>query len=161
MTSQKPQNPMSENITRNQVFISYSHQEQQWLTKLQKHLKPMIRNQNIVVWDDSKIQPGAKWREEIENALVAAKVAVLLVSPDFLASDFIADNELPPLLDAAEAEGLTIIWIPLTYSNYEETEIEKYQSAHPPNQPLESLNSAQENQAWVNICKKIKAVVLQ
>jgi internalin A len=85
----------------------------------------------------------------------------LLVSPDFLASDFIADNELPPLLDAAETEGLTIIWIPLSFSSYEETEIEKYQSVHPPNQPLDSLNSAQENQAWVKICKEIKAAVLR
>ncbi len=157
---QKPQIPMSESITRNQVFISYSHQDRQWVTKLQKHLKPMIRNQNMVVWDDSKIQAGANWREEIENALAAAKVAVLLVSPDFLASDFIADNELPPLLDAAENEGLTIIWIPLTYSGYEHTEIANYQSAHPPNQPLKSLNSAQEDQAWVNICKKIKEAVI-
>jgi len=160
-TSHNPQIPMSEPITRNQVFISYSHQDQQWLTKLQKHLKPMIRNQTFVVWDDTKIQPGAKWREEIKKALAAAKVAVLLVSPDFLASDFIADNELPPLLDAAEAEGLTIIWIPLTYSGYEETEIEKYQSAHPPNQPLNSLNSGQEDRAWVNICKKIKTAILE
>ncbi|QLE48966.1 TIR domain-containing protein [Nostoc sp. C057] len=152
--------PMSEPVIRNQVFISYSHQDQEWLTKLQKHLKPMIRNQKLLVWDDTKIQPGAKWREEIENALTAAKVAVLLVSPDFLASDFIADNELPPLLDAAEAKGLTIIWIPLSSSGYDETEIEKYQSAHPPNQPLDSLNSAQENKAWVDICKKIKAAVL-
>ncbi|MDZ8104769.1 MAG: COR domain-containing protein [Nostoc sp. DedQUE12a] len=161
LTSQNPQILMSEPITRNQVFISYSHQDQQWLTKLQKHLKPMIRNQSLIAWDDSKIQPGANWREEIEKALAAAKVAVLLVSPDFLASDFIADNELPPLLDAAEAEGLTIIWIPLTYSGYEETEIEKYQSAHPPNHPLNSLNSAQEDQAWVNICKEIKAAILR
>ncbi|BAY78185.1 Miro domain-containing protein [Nostoc linckia NIES-25] len=160
LTSHNPQILMSEPIVINQVFISYSHQDQQWLTKLQKHLKPMIRNQTFVAWDDSKIQPGAKWREEIEKALAAAKVAVLLVSPDFLASDFIADNELPPLLDAAEAEGLTIIWIPLTYSSYEETEIEKYQSAHPPNQPLNSLNSAQENRAWVDICKKIKAAIV-
>ncbi|MFN6502109.1 MAG: COR domain-containing protein [Nostoc sp. DedQUE01] len=161
LTSQNPQIPMSEPITRNQVFISYSHQDQHWLTKLQKHLKPMIRNQTLVAWDDSKIQPGAKWRDEIENALAAAKVAVLLVSPDFLASDFIADNELPPLLDAAEAEGLTIIWIPLTYSGYEETEIEKYLSVHPPNQPLKSLNSAQEDQAWMNICKQIKAAIVR
>ncbi|MEH1867208.1 MAG: COR domain-containing protein [Nostoc sp.] len=160
-TSPNLEKSMSEPVTRNQVFISYSHQDQEWLTKLQKHLKPIIRNQNMLVWDDSKIQPGAKWREEIENALAAEKVAVLLVSPDFLASDFIADNELPPLLDAAEAKGLTIIWIPLSSSGYDETEIEKYQSAHPPNQPLDSLNLAQENKAWVDICKKIKAAVFR
>ncbi|MHC5862985.1 toll/interleukin-1 receptor domain-containing protein, partial [Nostoc sp.] len=159
LTSQNSPISISEPVTKNQVFISYSHQDQEWFTKLQKHLKPMIRNQNLVVWDDTKIQPGTKWREEIENALAAAKVAVLLVSPDFLASDFIADNELPPLLDAAEAEGLTIIWIPLSFSSYEEIEIEKYQSAHPPNKPLDSLDSAQQNEAWVAICKKIKAAV--
>ncbi|MDZ8264638.1 COR domain-containing protein, partial [Nostoc sp. ChiQUE01b] len=160
-TPPNSQIPMSEPIIRNQVFVSYSHQDQEWLTKLQKHLKPMIRNQKLLAWDDTKIQPGAKWREEIENALAVAKVAVLLVSPDFLASDFIADNELLPLLDAAEAEGLRIIWIPLSFSYYDETEIEKYQSAHPPNQPLDSLNLAQESKAWVDICKKIKAAVLE
>ncbi|MEH2289819.1 leucine-rich repeat domain-containing protein [Nostoc sp.] len=160
-TSLTLQIPMFEPITRNQIFISYSHQDREWLTKLQKHLKPMIRNQNMLVWDDTKIQPGAEWRKEIENALAAAKVAVLLVSPDFLASDFIADNELPPLLDAAEAKGLTIIWIPLSFSSYHKTKIEKYQSAHPPNQPLDSLNSAQENKAWVDICDKIEAALLQ
>ncbi|MBC1297457.1 leucine-rich repeat domain-containing protein [Nostoc sp. UCD122] len=143
-----------------EVFISYSHQDQEWLTKLQKHLKPIIRNQNLFVWDDTKIRPGAEWRKEIENALAAAKVAVLLVSPNFLASDFIHENELPPLLNAAQAKGLTIIWIPLSFSSYEETEIEKYQSAHPSNQPLDSLNPAQENKAWVDICKKIKAAAI-
>ncbi|MBE8985692.1 COR domain-containing protein [Nostoc sp. LEGE 12450] len=143
-----------------EVFISYSHQDQEWLTKLQKHLKPIIRNQNLLVWDDTKIQAGAEWSKEIENALAAAKVAVLLVSPNFLASDFIHENELPPLLNAAQAKGLTIIWIPLSFSSYEETEIEKYQSAHPPNQPLDSLNPAQENKAWVDICKKIKAAAI-
>ncbi|MBE8988468.1 COR domain-containing protein, partial [Nostoc sp. LEGE 12450] len=152
--------PMSEPVTRNQVFVSYSHQDQEWLTKLQKHLKPMIRNQKLLVWDDTKIQPGAKWREEIENALAAAKVAVLLVSSDFLASDFIANDELPTLLAAAEAKGLTIIWIPLSSSGYEETEIKNYQSAHPPNQPLDRLDSGQQNEAWVVICKKIKAAFL-
>ncbi|MBG1245009.1 COR domain-containing protein [Nostoc sp. NZL] len=143
-----------------EVFISYSHQDQEWLTKLQKHLKPIIRNQNLLVWDDTKIQAGAEWSKEIENALAAAKVAVLLVSPNFLASDFIHENELPPLLNAAQGKGLTIIWIPLSSSSYEETEIEKYQSAHPPNQPLDSLDVSEENKAWVNICKKIKAAAI-
>ena len=144
-------------VTRNQVFISYSHKDQEWLSKLQDCLKPIIRNQkNLVVWDDTKIKVGAQWRKEIENALAVAKVAILLVSHNFLASDFIHENELPPLLDAAEAKGLTIIWIPLSSSNYEDTEIQKYQSVYSPNQPLKSLNPAEEDKAWVEICKEIK-----
>lgn len=145
-----------EPVISNQVFISYSHQDHEWLSKLQIHLKPMIRNQTLDVWDDTKIQPGAEWRKEIENALRVAKVAVLLVSPEFLASDFIAENELPPLLNAAQTEGLTIIWIPLTHSCYEGTEIEKYQATHPPNSPLDSLNASEQNRALVDICKQIK-----
>ena len=148
--------PMSQTVP---VFISYSHQDQQWLTQLQTQLKPLIRNQTIAAWDDTQIRAGAKWRKDIDQALAAAKVAVLMVSPNFLASDFIANHELPPLLDAAERKGLTIIWIPISYSLYEETEINAYQAAHPPSQPIDSLSPSERNKAWVAICKQIKAAV--
>ncbi|NEZ60803.1 COR domain-containing protein [Adonisia turfae] len=146
-----------QSMTRDQIFVSYSHLDQAWLGQFQTLIKPLIRSRMITVWDDTHIQAGSDWRQDINCALASAKVAVLLVSPSFLASDFIADNELPPLLDAAEHHGLTIIWIPISHSLYSETKIEKYQAAHSPNYPLDSLNSAEQNQAWVSICKKIKA----
>jgi|GEM_PF-1384865 len=141
---------------REEIFISYSHTDLEWLQMLQIHLKPLIRNKSITVWVDTQIRAGMAWREEIEKAIARAKVAVLLVSPNFLASDFIVENELPPLLNAAKEEGLTIIWVPLRFGLYEETEIAQYQAAHSPNQPISSLSQSEQDKALVDICKKIK-----
>ncbi|NEP02842.1 MAG: formylglycine-generating enzyme family protein [Symploca sp. SIO2E9] len=80
-----------------------------------------------------------------------------MVSSDFLASEFIAEHELPPLLAAAKTQGLKIIWIYLSACLYKYTEIEAYQAAHDPSQPLDSLTFSQQNQVLVDICQKIQA----
>ena len=86
------------------VFISYSHSDRKWLNRLDTMLKPYIRAGQLVIWQDPYIQVGARWQREISAALVRARVGVLLVSPDALASDFIWEVEIPALCRASFAQ---------------------------------------------------------
>lgn len=144
-------------VGRNQVFISYSHKDRKWLEYLLKMLKPGLRNRAAepLIWDDTNIASGDKWREQIIDALASAKVAILLVSSDFLASDFISKHELPPILEAARKEGLRILWIYINECLYEETDIEAYQAVYDTSKPLDSLKLSARNKALKGICKKI------
>lgn len=142
--------------TRDQVFISYSHLDKDWLDKLQATLKPLLRKQTIDVWADTRIKAGAQWKDEIKQALARAKVAVLLVSRNFLASDFIADEEIPPILSAAKHDGLTVIWVPVGACLYDETDIAAYQAAIDPGKPLNGMKDADQDAALVTIAKAIR-----
>ena len=85
-----------------------------------------------------------------------ARVAVLLITPHFLASDFIANDELPPLLKAAEEGGLTILWVAVRHSLYGETAIAAYQAANNPTRPLAALSASEQDEELVKIAQKIR-----
>jgi hypothetical protein len=83
-------------------------------------------------------------------------VAVLLVTPDFLASDFIINHELPALFNAANKKGVQILWVAVKPSMFEETFISELQAANDPDKPLSSLTKAKADKEIVQICKKVK-----
>jgi internalin A len=129
--------------TRDHVFVSYSHLDKGWLDKLREFLHPDIRNGRIDYRDDRNIEPGDKWHEEIVDYIARARVAVLLVSPNFLASRFIMETELPLILEA-EGQGLTILWVPLSGTFYGPNalagadRVTRYQAVWDANQPLDT-----------------------
>lgn len=145
---------------RTQVFVSYSHADSEHLLRLRVHLRPYERKGQVDLWVDTKIKTGQKWRTEIEGALERAAVAVLLVSADFLASDFVVDNELPPLLLAAQEEGVTILPVILKPCAFNATkEISQFQAANAPSNPLISCGEAEREAIWVKVAEAVSEAV--
>jgi hypothetical protein len=80
------------------VFVSYSRQDAEWLRRVATMLKPLVRGRRCELWFDTLIGTGQQWQPEVDDAIARADIALLLVSPDFLASDFIMGCELPALI---------------------------------------------------------------
>jgi hypothetical protein len=80
------------------IFVSYARSNKalvsQFVEQLNSQLSPSKKN-NYCVWIDDCINPGEKWRSEIDFALDNCNIGLLLITPKFLSSNFIIENELP------------------------------------------------------------------
>lgn len=146
-------------VARKPVFISYSHKDKEWLDKLRSFLKPLEDQMDL--WDDEKIKAGDLWREEIKKSLMAARAAILLVSQDFLTSEFISTQELPTLLERADTQGVKIFWIAVRPSTYQEYPIQKYQALNNPKHPLTTLDDGECENVFCQIHNKIKEALAE
>lgn len=91
------------------IFISYSHQDEVWKDRLVQQLGVLEGEGLFTVWHDRKIGLGQDWFPEIERAIQAARVAILLISANFLTSDFIKRKEIPEFLRRRQEEGLLVV----------------------------------------------------
>jgi hypothetical protein len=146
-------------LTRTKVFISYSHADKEWLERLKRHLKPLVREGSLDYWDDTHIRPGDDWKQEIQKALDTAQVAVLLISADFFASDFIDETELPPLLDAAKAKGVRILPVILSASRFARNpNLARFQAVNPPDRPLDGMPRVEQEKVLDRLAHTIESI---
>ena len=126
------------------VFISYSHKDKEYLDRLLVHLRPLEREGLIGLWADTAMTGGEHWRDEIKQALERARLAILLISPDFLDSEFILNNELPELLFTAQSRGTYILPIILSPCRFARDRLlSQFQAINNPAAPLASMSHAE------------------
>ena len=151
-----PNNPL-----RNKVFISYSHKDTDFLKRCRVHLKgldPIVLRDNV--WDDTKIQIGDDWEKEIRTTLERTKVAILLISADFYASEFIQNKELPVLLEAARAGQVTIVSVLLKASKFGRDEnLRRYQAINSAPKWLAALEVWEQEVIWDELAEKISKIL--
>lgn len=140
------------------VFVSYCRADSAWLQRLKVHLRPLVRDGELDFWDDSKISPGQDWKREIATALTSAHVAVLLVSADFLASDFVSSSELPPILRGAEDGGVLVLPVivePCLFDAHQP--LSRFQALNPPERPLSAMPRHEAEQQLATLAGTIRA----
>ncbi|HYP39092.1 MAG TPA: FxSxx-COOH system tetratricopeptide repeat protein [Chloroflexia bacterium] len=92
-----------------EIFISYAHEDENLRKELEKHLSILTRRKMIIGWQDRKIIPGHNWKKEIDEKLNTAKVILLLVSADFLASDYCYGIEMKKALQRDKVKEARVI----------------------------------------------------
>jgi hypothetical protein len=144
------------------VFISYSHADKKWLERLKRHLKPLVREGCLDCWDDTHIRPGDDWQQEIRTALDTAQAAVLLISADFFASDFIDETELPPLLTAAQEKGVRVLPLILSASRFaRDPNLGPFQAVNSPDQPLNEMAEGEQEKVLERLAQTIESTLSQ
>lgn len=139
------------------IIVSYSHRDKDVLDRLLVHLRPLERDGLIDVWNDQRIEAGADWKHEVEAALRNASVAILLVTADFLASDFIIENELPPLLEQAEMHGTRILPVIVKPCRYvRDRRRRRLQAINDPRTPLLMLTPVEQERVLDEVAEAVE-----
>jgi hypothetical protein len=147
--------PADRVIRRVRLFYSYSHQDKKFRERLEIHLAALRRQGLIEDWHDRKITAGREWKNDIDDNLEAADVILLLVSPDFLASDYAYNREFKRALERHKLGEVRVVPIILRYSDWQETPIGELQAL-----PLEGRPVAgRGDRAWMEVTKGLRQVI--
>ena len=148
---------IAQQAKQHKVFISYSHSDREYLDRLLVHLKPLEREGKTEVWADTHLRAGDRWKKEIERSLLHTTVAILLISADFMASEFIINNELPPLLKGAEERGTRIIAIIVKPSRFaRDANISHFHAANDPKHPLVLLSFGEQEAILDSVAEEVE-----
>ncbi|HEY6173199.1 MAG TPA: protein kinase, partial [Kofleriaceae bacterium] len=141
---------------RDLIFISYSRKDKTFFEAFRKNLNPAESN-DLLVWSDQKLEAGSKWEPRLREALAKTRVALLLVSDNFIDSKFIASKELPIILAAAEKGELKVFWVPITAALFGSVHLDEIAAAPgcDPRHPLDGMTRAKREQAVVTVCRAI------
>lgn len=140
-----------------EIFISYSHEDGAYLKALETHLALLRRQGLIETWHDRDIPPGASWADQIRHRLEGADIILLLVSPDFLASDFCWDQEMTRALDRHDRGEAKVVPILLRPCDWKTAPFARIQGLPKDLRPISAWPSADE--AWLDVVNGLRRVL--
>jgi hypothetical protein len=136
---------------------SYSHPDKRFVDELMVHLALLARKFKFEVWSDQKLTGGDLWRSEIEAALARTDIALLCVSADYLASEWIATVELPKVIGQVKEGRTRVIPIIVRPSTWAHTPLAYLQAFPRDAQPLSEMTEARRDRAWTDLTEVLEA----
>lgn len=135
------------------IFYSYSHKDERYREKLETHLSILRRSGYISEWHDRRISAGNDWEEEINYNLEDSDIILLLISSNFLASDYCYDTETIRALEKHESGEAVVIPVILSPCLWLESELKKLQSLPRDNKAISVFRN--EDVAWLEVAEGI------
>jgi hypothetical protein len=140
------------------VFYSYSHHDRRMLERLYAHMVMLRREGLITEWYDAAIDAGSEWRDEIARELEAADVIVLLVSADFLVSEFCYEHEMRRAVERAHQGDALVIGVMLrAVDGWERTPFAEFQVVPQDGRPISKWSDADD--AYKHVVERIRAAL--
>ncbi|MGD0191025.1 MAG: molecular chaperone DnaK [Rhizomicrobium sp.] len=130
----------SDRRTTPRIFLSYAHEDVVWADAVTKSLAVLTRAARVTIWSDRHIATGATWESNIFAEIEKSNVAIMLLSFDFLNSDFILGKELPAILAEKERRQLQLIPIIVRPCPFQlHADLAMFQLFNTPERPLSVL----------------------
>jgi tetratricopeptide (TPR) repeat protein/DNA polymerase III delta prime subunit len=139
------------------VFCSYAHEDERLRRKLEKHLSLLQRRGIITTWHDRKIVPGTDWSHEIDDHLNKASLVLLLISPDFLASDYCYQIEMDRALERDRLGEARVIPVLLRATDWEYAPFGHLQALPTNAKPITSWSN--QDEAFTEIAAGIRRAI--
>jgi hypothetical protein len=118
----------------------------------------MLRREGAIeLWSDNEIQPGSEWRRDIDRALQAAEVVLLLISPDFMQSEFCYSVELRRALERHQSGGVVVVPIYVRWTDVGDAGFEALQALPSGRRPITSWPD--QDEAWLDIISGLRRVL--
>jgi hypothetical protein len=149
---------MSEKVNKGwRVFYSYSHKDVELRDSLATYLAPLVQQKKIAEWYDRKIEPGADWETEIKTELESADLILLLVSAEFLASEYCFGVEVETALARLKRGEVKVVPVLLKQCLWRESRFSELQIIPRDAKPIASSVSIEE--ALTNVANEISKLV--
>lgn len=151
--------PSAQRVPPFRLFLSYSHHDEDLCKRFLVHLAPLKREGLVETWHDRKITAGGEWANAIDENLNTADVIVLLVSPDFLASDYCNDIEMKRALERSQKGEARIAPVILRPCNWETSPFNQLQALPAGGKPVVDWKTA--NHGFSNAVKELRRMLIE